>query len=131
MSKRSGTTPSRFHYYLASVEVVYTRDNSLDQSAKFNVIASNITQQFNVANMQQLQQAAQMRLFQALGPQTKLDTINVKDVFTIGVSYLGEMTEAEFNTQMPPPQKKDIANALAQAKVEGSELFDQKDGMVD
>jgi hypothetical protein len=85
------------HYHLVATEVAFLEpQNQQIGQLKINVLMRTPTRSFTARDMGKSQQIAQMQLFEKLQDQT----LEVKDVFLIAVSYLGQMTEEHF--QAPP-----------------------------
>lgn len=85
------------HYHLVATEVAFLEpDNQAIGSLKINVLLRTPERNFTARDMGKSQQIAQMQLFEKL----QNEKLEVKDVFMIGVSYLGFMTEEKF--QEPP-----------------------------
>ena len=106
------------HYYLLPAEVRY-EVKGVPHLIKFDTLTKKDQPFINMRDLGEAQQASQVRLFREVIEPTP--DVQVMDVCILSVSYLGEMTEEEFNSQperMPsdtPPEDKP-----AQETVEGS-----------
>ena len=89
------------HYFLLAVQVIYQKDK-LERSRNFNILITSNTKTVNRAQLGRAQQQAQVRYFTEFDSEQKS---NVVDVFIQGVSYLGEMSEAEFHGEFDYPGK--------------------------
>ena len=89
------------HYFLLAAQVIYQKDK-LERSRNFNILITSDTKTVNRAQLGRAQQQAQVRYFTEFDSEQKS---NVVDVFIQGVSYLGEMTEAEFHGEFDYPGK--------------------------
>ena len=89
------------HYFLLAAQVIYQKDK-LERSRNFNILIMSDTKTVNRAQLGRAQQQAQVRYFTEFDSEQKS---NVVDVFIQGVSYLGEMTEAEFHGDFDYPGK--------------------------
>ena len=90
------------HYHLVAGMVLFVREGS-DEIEQMNLNTTLTGDDRNVTARQIgiAQQGLQMRLFERVGPQ-----VEVKDVFIISVSYLGQMTPEKFVEGV-----KDLQNA--------------------
>ena len=89
------------HYFLLAAQVIYQKDK-LERSRNFNTLITSNTKAVNRAQLGRAQQQAQVRYFTEFDSEQKS---NVVDVFIQGISYLGEMTEAEFHGDFDYPGK--------------------------
>jgi hypothetical protein len=112
---------NKFHYYLMSGLVRYDYKgetftvglNTLLQNENINIIMKDVGQ---------TQQAMQVRFFrEVMAPNP--DVI-IKDVFIQAISYLGHMTQEEFNMQPEPmPSDTKSEDKPAQEVVEASSVI--------
>ena len=89
------------HYFLLAAQVIYQKDK-LERSRNFNILIMSNTKTVNRAQLGRAQQQSQVRYFTEFDSEQKS---NVVDVFIQGVSYLGEMSEAEFHGEFDYPGK--------------------------
>lgn len=97
----------RDHYHLVAGEVLFadpSQDNALG-SIKLNTMIVTPDGNVTVRHIGKAQQTLQMLMFQ------KLEDPNLKvmDVFIMGVSPLGRMTEKEFTKDPPGQTLQEIA----------------------
>lgn len=105
------------HYYLMAGQVRYeVKGESF--TVNLNTLLQNEDQRVIMKDIGQTQQAMQVRFFrEVMAPSP--DVI-VKDVFIQAVSYLGHMTEEEFNAKPEPlPSDTKPEDKPAQDTVEG------------
>ena len=103
------------HYFLLAVQVIYQKDK-LERSRNFNILIMSDTKTVNRAQLGRAQQQAQVRYFTEFDSEQKS---NVVDVFIQGVSYLGEMSEAEFHGEFDYPGKPE-AEPVTSTSVENN-----------
>lgn len=88
----------RKHYYLVAGELVLQQDDDTPAQARLNTVTATDYQRFATADIAKAQQALQMLFHRRMGEHA--GTVKVIDVVLLSVSYLGHMTEAEFQ-KMP------------------------------
>ena len=103
------------HYFLLAAQVIYQKDK-LERSRNFNILITSNTKTVNRAQLGRAQQQAQVRYFTEFDSEQKS---NVVDVFIQGVSYLGEMSEAEFHGEFDYPGKPE-AEPVTSTSVENN-----------
>ena len=103
------------HYFLLAVQVIYQKDK-LERSRNFNILIMSDTKTVNRAQLGRAQQQSQVRYFTEFDSEQKS---NVVDVFIQGVSYLGEMSEAEFHGEFDYPGKPE-AEPVTSTSVENN-----------
>ena len=103
------------HYFLLAAQVIYQKDK-LERSRNFNILIMSNTKTVNRAQLGRAQQQAQVRYFAEFDSEQKS---NVVDVFIQGVSYLGEMSEAEFHGEFDYPGKPE-AEPVTSTSVENN-----------
>lgn len=85
------------HYHLAATKVAFLEpENEAIGSFELNVMMRTDERNITTADLARAQQVAQLQFFDKL----QNPNLVVKDVFFIGISYLGHMTEEKFQT--PP-----------------------------
>ena len=109
------------HYFLLAAQVIYQKDK-LERSRNFNILIMSDTKTVNRAQLGRAQQQAQVRYFTEFDSEQKS---NVVDVFIQGVSYLGEMSEAEFHGEFDYPGKPEPEPDT------GNPVENDADGMAD
>ena len=109
------------HYFLLAAQVIYQKDK-LERSRNFNILITSNTKTVNRAQLGRAQQQSQVRYFTEFDSEQKS---NVVDVFIQGVSYLGEMTEAEFHGDFDYPGKPETEPDT------GTPVEGDADGMAD
>lgn len=81
------------HYHLIACEVAFLEPkNEAIGALKINVLMRTTDRNFTSADLGKSQQVAQLQFFEKLANAE----LEVKDVFFIGISYLGLMTEEKF-----------------------------------
>ena len=103
------------HYFLLAAQVIYQKDK-LERSRNFNILIMSDTKTVNRAQLGRAQQQSQVRYFTEFDSKQKS---NVVDVFIQGVSYLGEMSEAEFHGEFDYPGKPE-AEPVTSTSVENN-----------
>ena len=103
------------HYFLLAVQVIYQKDK-LERSRNFNILIMSDTKTVNRAQLGRAQQQSQVRYFTEFDSEQKS---NVVDVFIQDVSYLGEMSEAEFHGEFDYPGKPE-AEPVTSTSVENN-----------
>lgn len=103
------------HYYLVAGEILF-RDPTEEGSSglgsiKLNTLIVNEQPHVTAAHLGKAQQVLQMEMFKRLGDE-KLQVI---DVFIIGLSHLGLMTEAKFKQAPEGTMLQERAEAVADA----------------
>lgn len=85
------------HYYLASTRIHFTKevDGVTDYGTMdINCILMRNRKTIAVDGLAKIQQMAQVQFHN----RVKIEDANVVDVFIMGISYLGLMSDEEFNT---------------------------------
>lgn len=85
------------HYFLVAGQVIFHTQDGEHGQIMLNTLASNSERTFPARMLGRAQQALQMRFFQ----QVNDPTVTVDDVPIYAISYMGYMSEKEFNA---PPQ---------------------------
>lgn len=91
----------KHNYFLLSAMVIYQKDK-LERSRNFNILLSSDKRIVTRAQLGRAQQQAQVRFFTEFDSDRKSE---IMDVYIQSVSYLGEMTEAEFHEDFDYPGK--------------------------
>ncbi len=88
------------HHYLFAGEVIFLQPDESIGNIRLNTVLRTTDEKVRARNIGEAQQALQMLFLR------KMENVNVKviDVFIFSVSYLGLMTEADF--QKPPEGTK-------------------------
>lgn len=84
------------HYYLVAGEVVFINPDETLGTLRLNTVTRTKKQLFTAQNLGESQQALQMQ-FHRNCETRGVPLLNIFDVFIMSVSYLGHMTEEEFN----------------------------------
>jgi hypothetical protein len=98
-----------YHFHLIAGEVSFADpevENSALGSIKVNSILKTETQNVAARHLGQANQALQVRAIQMLG------TIQVVNVYLNAVSYLGKMTDEEFEKQAPQQVAETNSNSI-------------------
>ena len=91
------------HYHLFATKVVFEDEpNSARGAVELNVLIRTESKFITAFDIGRAQQVAQAQFFERVEDKT----LKVVDVFTLSVSYLGKMTEAQF--QYRPTDKKSV-----------------------
>lgn len=104
----------KLHYFIIAAQVIYQRDK-LERSKPMNFLLASKTQTVTRRQLAQAQHALQVKFLSEIAPDGKSQ---ITDVFTQSISYLGEMTEAEFHGEFdypgkPAPEPEEVVEAKA------------------
>jgi len=96
----SSETPTRHHYFLIAGIMLFSTsaeaaDNDSIGSAPANAVVRHDTTTFGVAQLQKAQQNLH-KAFVLKMPEEARAVLNMHDIVITNVSYLGEMSEDEF-----------------------------------
>lgn len=85
------------HYHLASARVLFQDENNTDVAiTDVNGLIVGDQKNIGTKELGKIQQTVQVNLFQRLG-----SPVNVVGITIIAITYLGAMTEKEFNNASP------------------------------
>lgn len=84
------------HYWLIAGQVHFSTGDGTDFHRNLNCIIKTERQAFTHANMAKSQQLLQMRLVSETYPEAPPAGFKITDVFLMGVSHLGYMTQTQF-----------------------------------
>lgn len=90
------TQPDEFLYYLAATEVFYEYKGKKD-SKKLNAVIATREPKLRTQELGEIQKLVQMRLFKEIHAPSP--DLRITDVFTASISFLGLMTQEEFQTR--------------------------------
>ncbi len=94
------------HYYLVSGEVVFINPDETLGTLRLNTVTRTRKQMFTASNLGESQQALQMQ-FHRQCETRGVPLFKIFDVFIFATSYLGHMSEEEF--QKPPIGTEKVA----------------------
>lgn len=86
------------HFYLFCCEIAFVNSEGSAGVTRTSTVVQAPDQRVTVRELAQAQQGCQMVLFRMLGEE-----VNVMNVVIMSVSYLGEMSEDEFNAKAEGP----------------------------
>lgn len=89
------------HYYLVSALVVYQKDK-LERTKPLNVLMPVNNNLFGRTELAIAQRQVHIRFIKEYDPEGKAEVL---DIYNQSISYLGEMTEAEFHGEFDYPGK--------------------------
>lgn len=88
---------SKNHYHLVAASVIFVTAEQQTGTVNLNVVLASDSQNFPSRQIAKAQQRAQMSFFQKLAANGQdVTDVQVVDVFTQAISYLGEMEEEDF-----------------------------------
>jgi len=85
------------HYFLASTRIHFNKEVNGDTeygTMDMNVVLYRSKKNVSVAGLAKIQQMAQVLFHE----RVQIKEVDIVDVFILGISYLGNMSEKEFNT---------------------------------
>jgi len=107
-------TQLKQHFHLVSGEVVFLHADESIGNIRLNAVLRTPSENVAARNIGEAQQALQMIFHKKVDEQNPMKVV---DVFIIGISYLGRMTEQEFQK---PPEGTKLEEKTEAAPVAGS-----------
>lgn len=107
------TEKAKRHYFLAATQVVFRTQDGEPGISEHNCVLDWPTRTVSVMGIGKIQQLAQLIFRKNVAPDP---SIEVKDVFILGISYLGLQTEEEFH---------DVGDLKGSSETSGKSLLDR------
>lgn len=86
-------TGRRMHYFMASVQVLYTREgDDVPKSRTMNIVLMNRRQNVAMSILNDAKQAVKIRAIQEMS----LAEDGIMDIVFLNIFHLGQMTEKQF-----------------------------------
>lgn len=98
--------PARKHHFLAACRVTFEMPDGNPGVSEHNAMLIQDRREISMKGIGQIQTAAQIQFRKQVTDDPK---IGIRDVFILGISYLGHMSEAEWKTTTQPEQTTQVS----------------------
>jgi hypothetical protein len=102
------TDPVKKHFFMFACQVAFKATETAIGSVLVNVALHSEEKNLRARDLARAQQGAQMNFFKKFGDAPP----EVVDVIMTNVTYLGHMTQEEFNEPPPKTELREAANAV-------------------
>lgn len=93
-------TNNKKHFWIAAVQMVFTvgKDDKAQHFERgFNTLLGTTVKQITRKNLAEIQETARQRFLKETFPEEIPVDLLIRDAFIMNISYLGNMSDAEFH----------------------------------